>query len=92
MKGWRSKLTLMLIIYFAGFATAVYFLAPSSAEASQVEVKGEQSEEVSSLSDEPVDFRGKVQRYILIAEDKTRQMGEFIGKTVAMRDNISSTE
>ncbi len=25
---WRSKLLFMLIVYFAGFATAVYFLAP----------------------------------------------------------------
>jgi hypothetical protein len=25
---WRSKLLFMLVVYFAGFATAVYFLAP----------------------------------------------------------------
>ncbi|MCK4913196.1 MAG: hypothetical protein KAS69_01195 [Planctomycetes bacterium] len=29
MTGWRSKLVFMLIIYFAGFATAIYFLAPA---------------------------------------------------------------
>ena len=28
MKGWRSKLIFMFIIYFSGFATAIYFLAP----------------------------------------------------------------
>ncbi|MBN1974111.1 MAG: hypothetical protein JW787_10765 [Sedimentisphaerales bacterium] len=28
MKGWRSKLIFMFILYFAGFATAVYMLAP----------------------------------------------------------------
>ena len=27
MKGWRSKLIFMFLLYFAGFATAVYFLA-----------------------------------------------------------------
>ncbi|HBG28726.1 MAG TPA: hypothetical protein DDX75_16695 [Phycisphaerales bacterium] len=26
--GWRSKFLFMLIIYFAGFATAIYYLAP----------------------------------------------------------------
>ena len=29
MKGWRSKLIFLLIIYFAGFATAIYTLAPT---------------------------------------------------------------
>ena len=28
MRGWKSKFTLLLIVYFAGFATAIYFLAP----------------------------------------------------------------
>jgi hypothetical protein len=27
--GWRSKLIFLLIIYFAGFATAIYMLAPT---------------------------------------------------------------
>ena len=27
--GWRSKFVLLLIVYFAGFATAVYCLAPA---------------------------------------------------------------
>ena len=26
--GWKSKLLFMLIVYFAGFATAIYYLAP----------------------------------------------------------------
>jgi hypothetical protein len=30
VKGWRSKLIFLCIIYFAGFATAVYMLAPPS--------------------------------------------------------------
>lgn len=29
MRGWRSKLVLMLVVYFAGFATAVYALSPT---------------------------------------------------------------
>jgi hypothetical protein len=28
VKGWRTKLIFLFIIYFAGFATAVYMLAP----------------------------------------------------------------
>ncbi len=30
MRGWRSKFIFLLIVYFAGFATAIYFLAPTS--------------------------------------------------------------
>ena len=28
MMGWRNKLTFLFVVYFAGFATAVYCLAP----------------------------------------------------------------
>jgi len=28
MRGWRSKLVFLLIVYFAGFATAIYCLVP----------------------------------------------------------------
>ena len=28
MKGWRSKLIFLFIIYFSGFASAIYLLAP----------------------------------------------------------------
>ncbi len=28
MRGWRNKLILLLVVYFAGFATAIYCLAP----------------------------------------------------------------
>lgn len=27
--GWRSKFIFLLVIYFAGFATAIYYLAPN---------------------------------------------------------------
>ena len=29
MRGWRIKLVSLLIVYFAGFATAIYTLAPA---------------------------------------------------------------
>ncbi len=30
IKGWRNKLIFLLVVYFPGFATAVYCLAPAS--------------------------------------------------------------
>lgn len=32
--GWRSKLLFLLIVYFAGFATAIYYIVPSESKAS----------------------------------------------------------
>lgn len=29
MRGWKAKLVFLLIVYFAGFATAIYCLAPT---------------------------------------------------------------
>jgi hypothetical protein len=29
VKGWRTKFIFLLIVYFAGFATAIYMLAPT---------------------------------------------------------------
>jgi len=29
MRGWRSKFIFLLIVYFAGFATAIYALSPT---------------------------------------------------------------
>ena len=29
MKGWKAKFVFLLIVYFAGFATAIYCLAPA---------------------------------------------------------------
>ena len=33
--GWRGKLVFLLIVYFTGFASAIYYLAPSGREGSQ---------------------------------------------------------
>lgn len=35
MTAWRSKLIFLLIVYFAGFATAIYCLAPAPDEKSR---------------------------------------------------------
>jgi hypothetical protein len=35
--GWRSKLLFLLVVYFAGFATAIYYLAPSGTNSHQTD-------------------------------------------------------
>ncbi|OQA02784.1 MAG: hypothetical protein BWY69_00859 [Planctomycetes bacterium ADurb.Bin401] len=47
--GWRSKFLFMVIIYFAGFATAVYYLAP---QGSCSEAENQQrAERIAALND-----------------------------------------
>ena len=57
MRGWRAKLVFMLIVYFGGYATAIYTLAPApennkasaSAESSFFQSMKAQAEEKSSV-------------------------------------------
>ncbi|MHC4555928.1 MAG: hypothetical protein ACYTFW_02285 [Planctomycetota bacterium] len=40
MRGWRSKFIFLLIVYFAGFATAIYTLVPApESEASGISAR-----------------------------------------------------
>lgn len=49
MKGWRSKLIFLCIIYFAGFATAVYMLAPPpEAEKGKIAQQSSKQEQIRS--------------------------------------------
>ena len=60
MKGWKGKLTILLIVYFAGFATAIYMLAPVAGQESDEEsgVAGRIRQfDISSLKSE--EFNGK---------------------------------
>jgi len=37
VRGWRKKLMVFLIVYFAGFATAIYMLVPGSANLAEAQ-------------------------------------------------------
>ena len=45
MKGWRTKFIFLLIVYFGGFATAIYMLAPTP------EGDVHQSNKISAMAD-----------------------------------------
>jgi hypothetical protein len=40
LRGWRSKLIFLFIVYFAGFATAIYMLAPTPESDGQTTLSG----------------------------------------------------
>ena len=85
---WRSKLLLMLIIYFAGFATAVYYLAPADDEANAGRVRTGGFGFGSQVSESKSEEFGKVaaasmRKFVTFAEEKAVQLGEIIKKELA---------
>jgi len=86
MRGWRSKIIFLLVIYFAGFATAIYCLAPVPENTSQQAC--EKSFAYSALkSDEFArSFRSGMQKCLGLAKDAAGQAGEYV------RHKLNETE
>ena len=82
MRGWRKKVLAVLVIYFAGFATAIYTLAPVEAEAAGAESSergGVEDAEPSVNGDEiAAKFKLGMQQFIGFAEDKASKVGGMI--------------
>ena len=78
MGGWKIKLIFLLIIYFAGFATAVYCLAP--VPENQTSPYGEKSYVNSALkSDEfAQSFNVEMHKCIDFTKDAAWRAGRYI--------------
>lgn len=79
MRGWRIKFVFLLVVYFAGFATAVYCLAPVP-ENRACRLHDEQSFVYSALkSDEfAKSFNTGMHKCIDFSKDAASRAGEFI--------------
>ena len=85
---WRSKVLLALIIYFAGFATAIYYLAPDDAKANAGARKAGGFGFGSQVSESKSGDFGKIagasmRKFVTFAEEKAVQLGETIKKELA---------
>ncbi len=81
-----------LIIYFAGFATAIYYLAP----ASERTTASDRSAKRFDIRDRVSEFRTSefgetaetsVKNFVSFAEEKAVQLGEFIRAKLAEANN-----
>ncbi len=76
---WRSKLLFMLIVYFAGFATAVYFLAPVDEE---MTASGNSGESYMQRQFDTEQFAqatsARLHDIFIFAGDKASQVSELI--------------
>ncbi|MHC4624194.1 MAG: hypothetical protein ACYS4W_09865 [Planctomycetota bacterium] len=78
MGGWRSKIIFLLVIYFAGFATAIYCLAPVP------ENRGNHDDAKTFVcsvfkSDEfAKSFNSGMHKCLDLAKDAAQRAGEFV--------------
>ncbi len=78
MGGWRGKLIFLLVVYFAGFATAIYCLAPVS------DLSSEKGFAHSALkSDEfAKSFNVGMHKCLYYGRDAAQRMSAFLKKKV----------
>jgi len=89
MRGWRIKLIFLLIVYFAGFATAIYCFGPAPEGQTSVTCESERSFTFSSLkSDEfAKSFNTGMHKCIDFGKDAALRVGEILKQKLEERRN-----
>ena len=85
MRNWRGKLITALVIYFAGFATAIYFLAPVTEAGGKAEQVTRSRESNSETQQFAIAFNGKMKQALSFAEEKAVEIGQTIKTELAKR-------
>jgi hypothetical protein len=85
MRNWRGKLITALVIYFAGFATAIYFLAPVTETADKAKQVTSSRESNSETQQFAMAFNGKMKQALSFAEEKAVEIGQVIKTELAER-------
>jgi hypothetical protein len=82
MRGFRGKFILLLIVYFAGFATAIYTLAP--VPNSENTIQSEQGLAWSTLKSDQFaqEFNVQLHRCVDFVKEKSGEAGEFIKEKI----------
>ena len=87
---WRSKILLGLIIYFAGFATAIYTLAPASEKTEKTQVPwslfGSKEDAESESKEFASAFNSGMQKFLCFAEGNAAKVGQAVRARLAERE------
>jgi len=87
MYRWRRKILFALIMYFMGFATAIYVLAPvddNRTHSQASTTKSSTNIETASDSEQFASaFNTHMRRYLSVAEEQAEKLGEFIKAKLA---------
>ena len=74
MRTWKRKLILLLVVYFAGFATAIYCLAPVIDEAYPSANKGF-AHSITKSDEFAKSFNSKMRQYLAYSKDAAYRAG-----------------
>jgi hypothetical protein len=86
MGGWRAKLVVLLVVYFAGFATAIYCLAPVP-ENHASEPPAKDSAWTALKSDKFAEsFNAGMHKCLDFSKDAARRAGVFIKQKLDERN------
>jgi len=85
MGGWRSKIIFLLVVYFAGFATAIYCLAPVPED--RANQTGERTfvHSVFKSDEFAQSFNVGMHKALDFAKDAAQQAGEFVKQKLEER-------
>ena len=81
MKGWRSRFIFTLLVYFAGFATAIYTLAPAPEdEATATERHSAKSAPESKFNSEEFveDFNSGMHKALEFGKEAAMRTGKLL--------------
>ncbi len=75
--GWRTKFIFLLVVYFAGFATAIYALAPGAAK-DGTEAKNGFAQSFSKSDEFALSFNAEMHKCIDAGKDIAQRAGAYI--------------
>ncbi len=88
MRGWRIKFVFLLIVYFAGFATAIYTLAPVDENKAKVFAKMEEKDSVFSAlksDDFAKSLNTGMHKCVDFGKEAAWRTGKFIKRKIEQR-------
>ena len=85
MRGWRSRFVFTLVVYFAGFATAIYCLSPVPEDYDN-QVNGKGFPASALKSDQFAEtFNVKMHEFLGIAKEAADQAGSYVKQKIDER-------
>jgi hypothetical protein len=76
--GWRSKFIFLLVVYFAGFATAIYALAPGAAKEDGMEAKNGFAHSFLKSDEFALSFNARMRKCLEAGRDAAQRAGTYI--------------
>ena len=94
MRGWRTKFIFLLIVYFAGFATAIYTLAPEPDNEARISQKSShRSFAHSTFNSEQFtkSVNSGIHKCIDLSKEAACRIAEFIKEKIEERQHKANS-